>query len=136
MPELEYKKHMGEDWPCTKPLAFPEYTEFRELFSEWKWHRFHEGLSKKYPTVRGVSDYCSCHSTELEHSLHVKARPGVVMWINANMLLPENDTWYFELVTRGDGTLLVVKNNAIIASRWLALLDTEQLLSEIRHHEI
>lgn len=122
---------MGEDaWG--KQLAFPKFTTLSELFSEWKWWQFSEGLSKKYPQVQGVSDYCSCHSTDLENSLHVKARPEVVKWINEHMIRSDYDSWYFELVSRGDGMLVVVKNNQILASRWLALLDIEQTAREIQ----
>lgn len=137
MPTPEYKKSIGHGKNARgKRLAFSEVTTFRELFSEWKWWRFQEGLSKKYRQQSGVDDYCACHNTDLDNSLHVKARPRVVEWINANMIRSNFDSWYFELVQRRDGILVVVKNNQILASRWLALLNTEQTLREIRHHEI
>ena len=137
MPTLEYKQSVGvgpHAWG--RVIRFPEYTRLLQLFSEWKPWRHHEGLSKRYPEVQGVSDYCSMHSTKAEHSLHVKARPELIAWINENMIRGDNDSWYFELIQRKDGMLVLVKNNQIIASRWLALLDVDQTLREIETMEI
>ena len=130
-PTLEYKQGIGigeDSWG--KPLAFPRFTKFSELFSEWRLWVHNE--SKKYPQDHGVDDYCLALRTDLEDSLHVKARTGVVEWVNANMIRSDYDSWYFELVQRGDGLLVVVKNNQILASRWLALLDAESVIAEIR----
>ena len=128
---LEYKKNIGhgeDNWG--KPLAFPEATRFSELFEEWRWW-IHE-RSLRFEENRGVSDYCAAHRTDLEDSIHVKAKGHVVEWIVDHMILPEYDSWFFEITQRKDGILVLVKNNAIIASRWLALLDGNRTLEEIR----
>jgi len=137
VPTLEYKQSVGvgeNAWGHV--IRFPEYTRLLQLFSEWKPWRFDEGLSKRYPQVEGVTDYCQAISTDFENSLHVKARPELVKWINENMIRGDNDSWYFELAQRADGMLVLVKNNQILASRWLALLDVEQTLREIKSMEI
>ncbi len=128
---LEYKKNIGHgenNWG--KPLAFPEVTRFSELFEEWRW--WIHGRSLRFEENRGVSDYCLALRTDFEDSFHVKAKDDVVEWIVAHMILPEYDSWFFEITQRKDGILVLVKNNAIIASRWLALLDGQQTLKEIR----
>ena len=137
MPTLEYKKSFGkakrQNWH--KTLAYPEFTKFRELFSGWRSY-ISEGekvVSERYPTVDGVSDFCTCHSADLEHSLHVAARPFVRRWIQGHMLSSECSPWSFMLTTREDGTLVIVKNT--LATRWLALLDTEEMLAEIKMYE-
>ena len=127
MLDVEYKERLGAS--AGKRIAFTEYTRFSELFSEWKPFRPN---NKRYQNQRGVGDYCSTHSTELYESLYVKARPALVDWICENMILSgHKDAWSFDLVQRKDGILVVVKNEQIIASRWLALLDSEQTVSEI-----
>ncbi len=126
MPDVEYKELLGAR--AGKRIAFTGYTRFHELFSAWKPLRCR---NERYPNQRGVSDYCSTHTTELYESLYVKARPVLVDWICENMILADNDAWYFDLVQRKDGILVVVKNEQIIASRWLALLDRDQTISEI-----
>ncbi len=128
---LEYKKNIGHgenNWG--KPLAFPEATRFSELFEEWRW--LIHGRSLRFEENRGVSDYCLALRTDFEDSFHVKAKDHVVEWIVAHMILPEYDSWFFEITQRKDGILVLVKNNAIIASRWLALLDGNRTIEEIR----
>ena len=126
MPTVEYKELLGAH--AGKRIEFTEVTSFSELFSEWEWF-----YGSGYANQDGVSDYCNTTRIDLPHSLNVKARPHLVTWITSNMLLPEYDSWYFELVHRDDGILVVVKNNQILASRWLALLDTKTTLSEIEN---
>ena len=138
-PTLEYREEMGcgeNAWG--KSLAFPQFTRFSQLFSEWKpWSA--DG-SKPYrglgPKLRGMGDYCGAHSTDLVDSLRVKARPEIGEWTIANMILPDYDAFVFKLAQRADGILVIVQPQQILASRWLALLDTEQTLFEIKHHRL
>lgn len=132
-PTLEYKKSIGvgeNAWGY--PIRFPEVTQFSELFEDWRvWE--HQ-KSTGFPVVEGVTDYCAAHRTTLEGSLHVKARPYLVKFINENMIKTDNYSWFFELTQRDDGMLVSVKNNAILASRWLALLNVDTCIAEIREN--
>lgn len=132
-PTLEYKKSMGQgDESWGKPLAFPEVTTFGELFDEWRWFTQAKEANERYKAIDGVTDYCDAIRVEgLEESLSVKANARVVEWINQHMIRSDYDDWYFQLVRRDDGLLVIVKNNQIIASRWLALLDAEMAADEI-----
>lgn len=129
MLDVEYKERLGAS--AGKRIAFTECTTFSELFSEWKAFKPYVGRADRYPNQNGVRDYCSTHSTELDDSLFVNARPSLVDWICANMIRSDDDAWSFDLVQRKDGILVVVRNEQIIASRWLALLDRDQTISEI-----
>lgn len=130
MPSVEYKMNLGN--LVGKPVHFLEAERFSEFFSNWRYFAHGDAKTKRFPEVEGVTDYCMALNTPLEESLSVKVKPHLVKWIHQHMIRSDYDSWYFQLVTRSDGTLLIVKNNQILASRWLALLDTDQLMSDIR----
>ena len=136
-PTLEYKEGMGSgENAWGKSLAFPQFTRFQELFSEWKPWSAEGAEPYRGRGPRGMGDYCATHGTDLEDSLRVKVRPEVAEWTCANMILPDYDTFVFKLVQRADGILVIVQPQQILASRWLALLDAEQTLFEIRNHRL
>ena len=113
-----------------------DVTKFSELFSQWRWweHEKSQGF-EKIPVEKSlgfnesyISDYCLAHGTDLDNSLHVKPTQVLVDFIKSNMFLSNGDSIYFELVERKDGILVIAKNNAILASRWLALLPKGEFL--------
>lgn len=126
---VNYKENLAQQ--TGRALAFPAIEKFSELFSQWR--RYDHPRTQGFGTVNGVSDYCHTTQTRLRKSLHVKPRQFLISYITKNMVLAEDDSWYFEIIQRADGLLVVVKNNAIIASRWLALLDSEQGIKEIQN---
>ncbi len=124
-----YKEKLSEE---VRTIHFMDVTKFSELFSQWRWweHEKSQGF-EKIPVVGSayISDFCSAHNTDLESSLHVKPTRVLVDFIQANMFLSAYDSIYFELVSREDGLLVLAKSNAILASRWLALLPKSELLA-------
>ncbi len=127
-----YKERLSEE---VKTIHFMDVTKFSELFSQWRWweHEKSQGFEKIPVKSHGhgtyISDFCSAHNTDLESSLHVKPTQMVVDFIKDHMFLSAYDSIYFELVSREDGLLVLAKNNAILASRWLALLPKSELIA-------
>ncbi len=128
-----YKEKLSEE---VRTIHFMDVTKFSELFSQWRWweHEKSQGF-EKIPVEKSlgfnesyISDYCLAHGTDLDNSLHVKPTQVLVDFIKSNMFLSNGDSIYFELVERKDGILVIAKNNAILASRWLALLPKEECL--------
>ena len=125
-----YKEKLSEE---VRTIHFMDVTKFSELFSQWRWweHEKSQGFERIPVRSHGqgtyISDFCSAHNPDLESSLHVKPTQMVVDFIQDHMFLSAYDSIYFELVSREDGLLVLAKNNAILASRWLALLPKSEL---------
>ncbi len=136
MPTHAYKENLSDE---VRKIYFLDVTKFSDLFSQWCWWEHHEKaqgferipVESEHSKDAYISDFCSAHNTDLDNSLHVKPTQILVDFIGSNMILPDYDSIYFELVGRKDGLLVIAKNNAILASRWLALLPKTELL-EIR----
>lgn len=135
------------------PILFPDARTFRDLFSEarfatgmpaidhddptcWRyvtgtsasvaaphWYR----TKRRYIKTRGgkfwthgigAADFMACN---------VRPLPGIVAKAEETLISRAGS---FEIIQRGDGVLVTLRDNHCIGARWLALLDTgESLLS-------
>jgi hypothetical protein len=130
---LEHNEHISK---MVKTIHFPAATKFADLFDDWKVSDDHNATA--FPKIlvkpdvveywggplKGghISDFCSTHRTDIEGFLRVLPNKAVTEFILENTIWPDYDSIYFELTQRDDGVLVASKNNAILASRWLALL--------------
>lgn len=119
-----------------EPLAFPRARRFGDLFSSASASKagvspttwtFVDMFSRKRASIP-IGPYMAISGPKRRDSLYVHAREQVVDWIKSNMLPSAYDSIYFEIVVRGPREALVIaKNNQIIASRWLAMIDPKTI---------
>jgi len=132
-PTIEHKNEISKE---VKTIAFLEVTMFSDLFTNWVWHT--QENASVFQTTPGVEqvdvpkegrigNYCTCFRTDLDNSLRVAPTVELLRFIRKSMIMPDYDTIDFKLIQRKDGLLIAAANNAIIASRWLALVPLSEL---------
>jgi len=113
-----------------KEIYFPEAKRLGDLFSEVKPYT---GQSRVIKTLtEGVDEcrvrsYCTVTGVNGRDALDVTPTKKVLDFIEQNMLIIEPGT-YFEMVQRDNGeTLVMVKCDSIIGSRWLAVIPSTEV---------
>ena len=103
-----------------KTLAFPDMTDFSELFGNQEPKQNYEFAEKSV-----ISNWLLFSD---HHSEYRQPTDKTLQYVRANMLPVDYDSIYFEVINREDGTSLVTaKYNQILGSRWLAFVDTETI---------
>jgi hypothetical protein len=72
----------------------------------------------------GFSNFVSMSRVPGRHSMYATPKREVLQALEGSMIVVAHDEVYFEIVDRGGGNALVVaKHNAIIGSRYVAIID-------------
>ena len=130
-----------------KELSFPDAKVFGDIFEAWEVcpnlspdnrTPSPEGWNvplNEHPSVESATITCSLNIRgERRGWIYAKPTPEVIAWIRANMLQIDYDSLYFQAIMREGGqTLIVCQYNAILGSRWLALVDSETIPVDPHH---
>ena len=101
-----------------KQLAFPEISQFSELFGD-----IEEKQDRAFAEKAVISNwlrYSPSHKSEYREPKLI-----VLDYIRTNMLPIDYDSIYFEAIDRDNKWLIIAKYNQIIGSRWLALVEKQ-----------
>jgi hypothetical protein len=139
-----------------KSLAFPNAKHFADIFTQFSaWQSFAKvqaivpsmwqaedyvlprNPSKPMRKVKisvPIGAYCAVDNrSDVDggyNSLAVRANDQVIEWIKTHMLPLKNDSIYFQIIVRNDGSALVTANNNLIfGSRWIAIIDAASIPS-------
>lgn len=113
-----------------KEIYFPEAKRLSDLFSEVKPYL---GQSRVIKTLTDgmdecrVRSYCTVTGANGRGSLDVTPTKKVLDFIEQNMFVIDPGV-HFEMVQRDNGeTLVMVKYDSIIGSRWLAVIPSTEV---------
>jgi hypothetical protein len=117
-------------------IAFPNLTQFSDLFSEYKlWDN--KDKNKNYSSINRennskISSYYIIDSVlenhKYFHSLSVQSTDIVIEYIKNNMLCIPDDSIYFRInIWNSKQSLVTAQYNLIIGSKWLAVIDTKSI---------
>lgn len=116
-----------------KSLLFPDAAKFEDLFRSVYLNREEaptnltiEKDGSNYPT--GINSWCHRHLRNGHYvSTYLGPQAGVLEAILDSLVVPDLSL-YFTIVDRGDNVSLVtIQYDQIIASRWLAFIDTDSI---------
>ena len=124
---MEVTKHEPSGQILAQPLLQPHVDRFSDVFWQASFDKDNKPEPRVIQSLENTRVGPYCQALGVNGPSWVSCADWVLSRLAETLVVPDESGLFFELVPRGDWTLVVAKYNQIIGSRWLAMIKTDSI---------